>query len=292
MPSARASASLSISACRTSPIVRKSLLAVVVGDLEDRALGLLDELARRAPRGRGPRPGSRRSPSAGGAAARARGRSARSWRRLPTRGDRAGRARRSRPAPPTSSSLPRERRCSVTREHVDRLARACSSVEHRLVDRARGARGRSPRARRRLLDDERVDACVSDSRIAPRTDCSASIECGGATPAGGRCARPIRVPAVAHRRRSSSEVRTVATDGSRQPRASPHARRLATQACPESSHVGGRARRRARCGCRDGGRPRGGLRQARTTARGARFCSTTIVLTVAVTPSATSTTTM
>ena len=107
--------------------------------------------------GRRPRSGSRRSWRAAGAGARARGRSARSAAALPTDGHRAG--ERVDPGLAAGlSSLPRERRCSVTVSDVDRLALAVQR-EHRLVDQpvAVAVEVLGPQA---LLDDEPVDRAV------------------------------------------------------------------------------------------------------------------------------------
>ncbi len=111
------------------------LLAVVVRDLEHRLLGVLDELARRRRRGRGPTAwisyvvgSSRRSKRVLADDRR------RSGAAPPTAGTAAASESIS-PRPPAASSLPRARRCSVDGDHVDRLGLVVE-VEHRLEDQA------------------------------------------------------------------------------------------------------------------------------------------------------------
>ena len=86
LPSRESSASLVVSASSTTSIQRKSLRLSWLGDLEDRALGEVDELARRAPRASGPWTGSRTTRAGGGGASRCRARCGAYWRTLPTAG--------------------------------------------------------------------------------------------------------------------------------------------------------------------------------------------------------------
>ena len=130
--------SLSSSSCSTSSIDAEVLLAVVVGDLEDVALGPLDQLARRAPRG------SRRSPGSRWVVVSRRRSSALLWtmraysRTLPAAGT-APASASTVAGPPTCSSSPVCRSCSVT---------VSTSMLAALLVELRASRGRSSRAAR------------------------------------------------------------------------------------------------------------------------------------------------
>ena len=145
------------------------LLAVLVGDLEDRALGAVDELARRG----------LVAVDAGldlvgraqqAAEHRVLAHDARVLAHVADGGHGAGQ-QIDRGAAAGLVELAGELEVLGEREHVDRLARPVQ-VEHRLEDRAVALAvevlGLEP-----LVDDQRGQR-VSDSRIAPRTDCSAS----------------------------------------------------------------------------------------------------------------------
>ena len=166
------------------------LAAVLVRDLEDRALGDVDELARRRLVGvrrgldlvrRVQQPPQHRV-------------LAHDARVLADVAD-GGHARPPAGRPPRGRRRVEQARLLEVldeRERVDRLADGVE-VEHRLEDRARAPRGRSPPgwSRSSMIS---AGSAVSDSRTAPSTDCSASRFCGGASGPSGSAAPPLPWP--------------------------------------------------------------------------------------------------
>ena len=165
-------------------------------------------------------------------------------------------------------------------EDVDRLARR-EEGEHRLVDLAVTlpveVLDLEP-----LLDHERVMRAIGEEHRSE--DGLLGLDRVRRSDAGRGALRAVRAASVgglgsAHRVGSERS-----NGGGRQPRASPHTGRLSSHACAQSSHV----RRAAGASTKKASRRRPSARRD----AGARYCSLTIVLTLAVTPSAISTTTM
>ena len=254
------------------------LLAIVVGDLEHGALGPLDELSRRrlVPVDMG-------LDLVGRCQQAAQERAVTDDLRVLAQVADGGDGRRER----VDLRLPAGRveptaRAQVLgdREDVDRLARR-EQGEHRLVDLAM-ALAIEVLDLEPLLDHERVVRAIGEEHRSE--DGLLGLDRVRRRDARRGALRAVRAASVGGLRSAHRVGSERSNGGGRQPRASPHTRRLSSHACAESSQVRGpvqRARRRP---------PGGGLRHGRT--RGARYCSLTIVLTLAVTPSAISTTTM